>query len=123
MHRRNILDHIYGRLLGSRLPSCDDDESILPVCATETSPLLRSASRPRRSASAIVSSGGYGDEQQQGMTSLGSNCATWQDEAKIIASYSGPLAVTFLLQYSIDALSLVAAGRVGKIELGAVSCP
>ncbi|RGP80417.1 mate efflux family [Fusarium longipes] len=46
---------------------------------------------------------------------------TWQREAKTIASYSAPLIVTFLLQYSINVTSIFAVGRIGKLELGAVS--
>ncbi|RDA94680.1 hypothetical protein CP533_2454 [Ophiocordyceps camponoti-saundersi (nom. inval.)] len=46
---------------------------------------------------------------------------TWLREAKIIASCAMPLTITFLLQYSIDTLSLIVAGRIGKLELGAVS--
>lgn len=47
---------------------------------------------------------------------------TWQREAKTIVTYSVPLIVTFLLQYSINVTSIFAVGRIGKLELGAVSC-
>ncbi|KAI6759212.1 hypothetical protein HG530_009892 [Fusarium avenaceum] len=46
---------------------------------------------------------------------------TWQREAKTIVTYSVPLIVTFLLQYSINVTSIFAVGRIGKLELGAVS--
>ncbi|EGU84260.1 hypothetical protein FOXB_05217 [Fusarium oxysporum f. sp. conglutinans Fo5176] len=46
---------------------------------------------------------------------------TWQREAKTIMTYSAPLIVTFLLQYSINVTSIFAVGRIGKLELGAVS--
>ncbi|KAH7007557.1 multidrug and toxin extrusion protein [Ilyonectria destructans] len=46
---------------------------------------------------------------------------TWQHEAKVLASHAAPLIVTFLLQYFIDISSIIAVGRLGKIELGAVS--
>ena len=46
---------------------------------------------------------------------------TWQREAKVIARYSGPLIVTFLLQYSLTVASIFTVGHIGKEELGAVS--
>ncbi len=46
---------------------------------------------------------------------------TWQREAKTLAVYSRSLIVTFLLQYSINVASIFAVGRIGKLELGAVS--
>jgi MATE family multidrug resistance protein len=47
---------------------------------------------------------------------------TWQRETKTVAVYSAPLIVTFFLQYSINVVAVLAAGRIGKLELGAVSC-
>lgn len=46
---------------------------------------------------------------------------TWQREAKTLATYSRSLVVTFLLQYSINITSIFVVGRIGKIELGAIS--
>jgi MATE family multidrug resistance protein len=46
---------------------------------------------------------------------------TWQREAQTIAVYSRSLIVTFLLQYSINVASIFAVGRIGNLELGAVS--
>ncbi|XDG09490.1 hypothetical protein ABKA04_009105 [Annulohypoxylon sp. FPYF3050] len=46
---------------------------------------------------------------------------TWQREAMTIAIYSRSLILTFLLQYSVNIASIFAVGRIGKIELGAVS--
>jgi MATE family multidrug resistance protein len=46
---------------------------------------------------------------------------TWQREAQTIAVYSRSLIVTFMLQYSINVASIFAVGRIGKLELGAVS--
>lgn len=73
---------------------------------TETSPLLKSVSGSADVSGDCVASDTRG---------------TWSHEARVIASYSAPLIVTFLLQYSVDASSLIAAGRLGKVELGAVS--
>jgi len=46
---------------------------------------------------------------------------TWQREAKVIAKYSLPLMVTFLLQYSLTVASIFTVGHIGTAELGAVS--
>ena len=46
---------------------------------------------------------------------------TWQREAKVLARYSGPLILTFLLQYSLTIASIFTVGHIGKVELGAVS--
>lgn len=46
----------------------------------------------------------------------------WWTEARVMASSSSNMAVTFFLQYSINFMSVFAAGRLGKVELGAVAC-
>ncbi|KAI9821784.1 MAG: hypothetical protein M1827_002365 [Pycnora praestabilis] len=46
---------------------------------------------------------------------------TWQREAKVLGRYSGPLILTFLLQYSLTVASIFTVGHLGKVELGAVS--
>jgi multidrug resistance protein, MATE family len=46
---------------------------------------------------------------------------TWQREAKVLAKYSAPLMVTFVLQYSLTVASIFAVGHIGTAELGAVS--
>lgn len=46
---------------------------------------------------------------------------TWQREAKVLARYSGPLIITFLLQYSLTVASIFTVGHLGTVELGAVS--
>ncbi|KAK6581736.1 hypothetical protein PZA11_005433 [Diplocarpon coronariae] len=46
---------------------------------------------------------------------------TWKKEAKIIATWSAPLIATTLLQRSIIIVSIFAVGRIGTIELGAVT--
>jgi MATE family multidrug resistance protein len=62
------------------------------------------------------------EEQYGQIKPAGEGSEEWLYEAKIIVSSATPLVITFLLQYSIDIASLIAAGRLGKIELGAVSC-
>lgn len=46
---------------------------------------------------------------------------TWQREAKVLGRYSGPLVLTFLLQYSLTVASIFTVGHIGTVELGAVS--
>lgn len=46
---------------------------------------------------------------------------TWQREAKVLCGYSAPLILTFILQNSLTLTSVFTVGRIGKIELGAVS--
>lgn len=46
---------------------------------------------------------------------------TWQREAKVLARYSGPLVLTFLLQYSLTVASIFTVGHLGTVELAAVS--
>lgn len=46
---------------------------------------------------------------------------TWQREAKVIWEYTVPLILTFLLENSLTVASIFAVGRIGQIELGAVS--
>jgi MATE family multidrug resistance protein len=46
---------------------------------------------------------------------------TWQREAKVLMRTSGPLILTFLLQYSLPVASIFTVGHIGKTELGAVS--
>ncbi|KAH9874373.1 hypothetical protein IAQ61_003562 [Plenodomus lingam] len=46
---------------------------------------------------------------------------SWQRESKVLAKSSGPLMLTFLLQYSLPVASVFTVGHIGKTELGAVS--
>ncbi|KAK0649997.1 mate-domain-containing protein [Cercophora newfieldiana] len=46
---------------------------------------------------------------------------TWQREAKTLVGYALPLIVTFLLHYSVTIGSVLAVGRLGMLELGAVN--
>ncbi|KAF1993322.1 MATE efflux family protein [Amniculicola lignicola CBS 123094] len=46
---------------------------------------------------------------------------TWQRESKVLLKSSGPMILTFLLQYSLPVASIFTVGHIGKTELGAVS--
>ncbi|KAG5949594.1 hypothetical protein E4U60_003741 [Claviceps pazoutovae] len=114
------------------------------IAATETAPLLVNADLDNRSDTSSepdVDSGstsgsgpatGSGDDDEQPWTQQWEQPweqpvpsrhvpASWQRETRTIISYSMPLIVTFFLQYSINVASVFAVGRIGKVELGAVS--
>ncbi|KAI1749899.1 MATE efflux family protein [Xylaria castorea] len=61
------------------------------------------------------------DAQWEAAVAHGIIETTWRREAKTIGSYSPPLILTFMLQYSINITSIFTVGRIGKIELGAVT--
>lgn len=105
---------VYKRLFSTKVPLPETvDEETAP---SETEPLIVSAS-PQ----------GPGDghehlnEQWEAAVAEGKIKTTWQRETKTITIYSRSLIVTFLLQYSINVASIFAVGRIGKLELGAVS--
>lgn len=77
----------------------------------ETTPLLQ---RPNVSADVI-------DKTWEEAVIAGLIHTTWQREAKVIARYTAPLLITFLLQYSLTVASIFTVGHLGKVELGAVS--
>lgn len=83
----------------------------------ETSPLLGDPELP------------YGGQDSQANLDIkweeavleGKIQTTWQREAKVLGRYSGPLVLTFLLQYSLTVASIFTVGHIGKVELAAVS--
>ena len=101
--------------------SNDEAATIGPHSDTESTPLLNPPVLCACAADAIATgqSAGVLLGQKSGPSD---SCSKWRDEAMTLISYAAPLVVTFFLQYSIDVSSVVAAGRLGKIELGAVSC-
>lgn len=46
---------------------------------------------------------------------------SWGREVKTIGGYAAPLLLALLLQYSVNVVSIFAVGKIGKMELGAVS--
>lgn len=88
-----------------------------PATATETTTLLGNPELPY---------GGHDnpktvDKKWEEAVREGKIQTTWQREAKVLARYSGPLVLTFLLQYSLTVASIVTVGHLGKMELAAVS--
>ncbi|KAI5463300.1 tyrosyl-DNA phosphodiesterase-domain-containing protein [Mariannaea sp. PMI_226] len=109
------------RFFSTKVPRSQDEErpAIVvqpPQSPTETSPLLSSSD-----TTASDSSIRHLDETWGNAVAEHKIRTTWQRETKTITSYSAPLIVTFLLQYSINVTSIFAVGRIGKLELGAVS--
>ncbi|ATY67179.1 MATE efflux family [Cordyceps militaris] len=84
---------------------------------------------PVTESSALLGRGGGGDpetgEQKKGgrdwddLPAVGD--ASWAREMKVVLRSSPPLIVTFFLQFSINATSVFAVGRLGKQQLGAVA--
>jgi multidrug resistance protein, MATE family len=80
----------------------------------ETSPLLQ---RQRRDSEPHQHLNEIWDEA----VAEGRVRTSWSRETKVLGRYSAPLIVSFLLQYSINVTPIFAVGRIGKLELGAVS--
>ncbi|KAI1817547.1 MATE efflux family protein [Poronia punctata] len=91
----------------------EDDRDTLVNRPSEYSPLL---SKPN---------GGYRiDEENKGDYDTIESCVvqtTWQHELRFLMASSVPLILTFMLQNSVNLASIFAVGRMGKVELGAVS--
>jgi MATE family multidrug resistance protein len=82
---------------------------------SETSPLLSGGQSTSDDDDEVI------DQRWEQAVAEGRIRTTWQRESKTLAQYSGPLVITFFLQYSINVASIFAVGRIGKAELGAVS--
>ncbi|ODA76326.1 hypothetical protein RJ55_08171 [Drechmeria coniospora] len=115
---------IYRRLFSTKLPSNEargqPAQSRQP---TERSPLLDGANGANGLNGHASDSPSTDDVEQQWEEAVASGRlrTTWQRETKTLLSYSAPLIATFVLQYSINVTSIFAVGRIGKVELGAVS--
>ena len=113
-----LASRIYRRLFSTKVPEVtsggDENGDASAQGPSETSPLLQSAG----------SVNSIDDVEEQWEEAIASRklTTTWQRETKTMAVYSAPLIVTFFLQYSINVVAVLAVGRIGKMELGAVSC-
>ena len=83
----------------------------------ETAPLLGNPELPYRGQASPTNL----DKQWDQAVVEGKIQTTWQRESKVLGRYSGPLVLTFLLQYSLTVASIFTVGHLGKVELGAVS--
>ncbi|PNY26065.1 transporter [Tolypocladium capitatum] len=101
---------IYRRLFSTKLPPADGEDR-----PTETSPLLNSADAESGLGDELL------EERWEEAVASGRLRTTWQRETKTVMAYSAPLIVTFFLQYSINVAGIFTVGRIGTVELGAVS--
>lgn len=115
--RQNFVAQLYRRLFSTKVRPYDEEgPDIVVQPPSETSPLLGDGNGVSSSAHQHL------NETWEQAVAQGRIRTTWQRETKTIVAYSTPLIMTFLLQYSINVASIFAVGRIGKIELGAVSC-
>ncbi|KAI1813209.1 MATE efflux family protein [Poronia punctata] len=114
---RGVLSKIYQSLFSTKVrrTAGDEEGANVTVEPSESSPLLADTSGTATPDVEQL------DAQWRAAVAQGAIQTTWQREAKTIASYSPPLILTFLLQYSINITSIFTIGRIGKVELGAVS--
>ena len=87
-----------------------------PSGASENTPLLGDPSKPYGGHDNAKIDAEWDEAVRAGMIST-----TWQRETKVIATYSAPMIVTFLLQYSLTLTSVFTVGRISSAALGAVS--
>ncbi|CRK28351.1 hypothetical protein BN1708_015209 [Verticillium longisporum] len=124
----------YRRLFSTKVPRQTQDDEETPRITVQTpdeaTRLLVSADTPAAAASssshaAAAAAAADGPEnlteQWEAAVASGTLRTTWQREAKTIISYALPLIGTFMLQYSINVVSIFTVGRIGRLELGAVS--
>lgn len=107
-----FFSRVYKRVFSTKvpLPETPDEESRV----AERQPLLTPVPEDGPTADPL-------NEVWETAVAEGKIKTTWQREAQTIAVYSRSLIVTFMLQYSINVASIFAVGRIGKLELGAVS--
>ncbi|KAF4339156.1 hypothetical protein FBEOM_6976 [Fusarium beomiforme] len=112
--QQGFFTRIYRRLFSTKIPRDDEETPDVTVQPpSETDPLLGA-----RDDGVLPE---HLNETWEHAVAEHRIKTTWQREAKTIMTYSAPLIVTFLLQYSINVTSIFAVGRIGKLELGAVS--
>ncbi|KAI1503867.1 mate-domain-containing protein [Biscogniauxia marginata] len=107
----------YRRVFSTKVRKNLVDEEVprITIGPSERSPLLADSNH------ASGPEGQHLNAQWEAAVAAGAIETTWQRETKTIATYSRSLIITFLLQYSINIASIFTVGRIGKIELGAVS--
>lgn len=69
----------------------------------------------------IVSGIVYTNSEQEIDDSLNIDETSTRNEAKVMGLNAAPLLLTFLLQYSVEFIAIIMAGRLGKDELAAIS--
>ncbi|KAL2126967.1 hypothetical protein VTI74DRAFT_11547 [Chaetomium olivicolor] len=112
---------LYRRCFSTKVPPVEGEDlgpllSAVSTKSFESAPLLYNAYACPPSPTAS-------EEEDRWEAAVAANIlrTTWQREAKTLAQYSRSLIVTFLLHYSVTITSVFTVGRIGRLELGAVS--
>ncbi|KAH7118622.1 putative MATE efflux family protein subfamily [Dactylonectria estremocensis] len=113
---RSLPARIYRFFQRTFAGSKNEEVAVLPQEPSETSPLLGASRGANVPAFEDSLEARLGDIRQHTDATV-----TWKGETGTLIASAAPLVVTFLLQYLIDISSIVAVGRLGKVELGAVS--
>ncbi|GAP86366.1 putative mate efflux family protein [Rosellinia necatrix] len=115
--KRGVFSRLYRTIFSTKVrrPSPDEEVPRLAFGPSESSPLL-----PGTSGS-VTPDTEHLNAQWDAAVAHGIIETTWQREARTIGTYAPPLILTFLLQYSINITSIFTVGRLGKLELGAVT--
>ncbi|CAG8979987.1 hypothetical protein HYALB_00005160 [Hymenoscyphus albidus] len=119
--RAGIASRIYGRLFSTKRRIEEGDAENPPDPSFTAEPSETSLLLPNGMGETSRSQHERLNRQWESAVAAGKIKTTWQREAKVILGYAGPLIVTFLLQYSLTVASIFTVGRLGTIELGAVS--
>jgi len=119
--KRNVFSRFYKKWFSPRRPKPDEETATtdgpsFSAQPSETSALLgNGVPETTRAHTERLNA------QWEAAVAAGKIKTTWQREAKTLFRYSGPLMITFVLQYSLTVASIFTVGHLGKIELGAVS--
>jgi len=118
---------VYRYLFSTKVRYSDDglEPSLSRVTskAVETSPLLQHFDENDYSGTITPPSPSPTEVEAQWEAAVAANIlqTTWQREAMTLFQYARSLIVTFLLHYSVTVTSVFTVGRIGTLELGAVS--
>ncbi|KAK4183395.1 mate-domain-containing protein [Podospora australis] len=109
---------LYRRLFSTKVTPPNDIGPLVSSTSTkalENTPLLQEYIRPVSPTES--------EEINRWEAAVAANVikTTWQREAQTLTQYSRSLIVTFLLHYSVTVTSVFTVGRIGRLELGAVS--
>ncbi|KOS18348.1 Ethionine resistance-conferring protein 1 [Escovopsis weberi] len=124
---QGILSRLYRKVVpsSSKPAPIDDDDDDDDDGYTETAPARSAGHEAPGEASPLLDSSSSDasrvDEQWEDAVQAGLIRTTWQREMKTLLSYCAPLIITFSFQYSINVAGIFAVGRLGTVELGAIS--
>lgn len=104
-----------------KVKSTPDEESAVATLASETTALLGGSGGDPSQPYGGLDTPRTINQKWNEAVAAGKINTSWQREAKVLTKSSGPLILTFLLQYSLPVASIFTVGHIGKIELGAVS--